>query len=409
MGIRIAMGFVLGLSLAFATAATAAPQTNTLIVISIDGFRADYFDRGLSPNLKTLAETGVHAKAMRPSYPSVTEPNHYTLMTGLYPDHHGIIDNVMIDAKMPGEVFGQPPYTFDSDPRWWNEATPLWVSAAKTGIRTASSGWPGADGQIHGVRPDYLEPWNDHLVPGEQAQVVLNWLDLPAAQRPGLILLHFDPVDEMGHQHGPDSKQVNAAIGQVDAALGDLIAGLRKRGLYDSTNLVILSDHGMTATGPKRVIWLDDLFPAKDAVIPSFGAYAGVDPLPGHEAEIEKAMLKPHAHMTCWKKAEIPARLHYGTNPRVPEIWCMADDGWLVITRAIAAAYGNKPLWGDHGYDITDPKMGALFVAEGPAFKQDEKIAEFPNVDVYPMLTKLLGITAQPNDGDGTLLKAALR
>jgi predicted AlkP superfamily pyrophosphatase or phosphodiesterase len=164
----------------------------------------------------------------------------------------------------------------------------------------------------------------------------------------------------------------------------------------------------MTATGPERVIWLDDLFPAKDAVVPSFGAYAGVDPLPGHEAEIEKAMLKPHAHMTCWKKAEIPARLHYGSNPRVPQIWCMADDGWLVITRAIAAAYGNKPLWGNHGHDIADPKMAALFVAEGPAFKDGETIPEFPNVDVYPMLTKLLDITAQPNDGDDTLLKAAL-
>lgn len=397
-----------GAMLAPAVAQPAAPQ-HTLIVISIDGFRADYIDRGISPHLWALKARGAYARAMRPSYPSVTEPNHYTLMTGLYPDHHGVIDNVMVDASMPGEVFGKPPYTFDNDPRWWDGATPIWASAAKAGMLTASSGWPGAEARVQNVSPAYLQTWNPQLKPAGQTQVVLGWLSLPLALRPKLVLLHYDPVDEMGHAFGPDSKQVNGAIREVDAALGQLFDGLKRGGLSQTTDVVIVSDHGMAGVGPDRIVWLDDLFDTKNAIMPSFGAYGGVDPLPGHEAEIAAALLKPHDHMTCWKRSDIPARLHYGTNPRVPAIWCDAEVGWLVITRAIAAAYGNRPIYGDHGYDPSDPKMAALFVAVGPDFREGVTVPDFPNVDVYPMLAQLLHIAPLPNDGDDSLAKAALK
>lgn len=403
---RFAQILLLALALG-GVSASAAFATPPLIVISIDGYRADYITRGYSPTLETLEKTGVHAPAMHPSFPSVTEPNHYTLMTGLYPDHHGVVDNGMVDPSIPEEHFGEDS-SFNDDPRWWSEATPLWASAVKQGMIVAASGFPGTEESNHGVKPNYLQTWHSKNTPAMQTAVVLGWLDLPQSVRPSIILLHYDPVDDMGHAFGPDSPQLDAALKEVDSALGDLVSGLKARGLFDSTNIVIVSDHGMTATSPDRVIYLDDLFDVSHAIVPSLGAYGGVDPLPGHEAEITAALLKPHDHMTCWKKSEIPARLHYGTNPRVPAIFCLADDGWLVVTRAIAKAYG-KPLLGNHGHDPAEHDMQALFVAHGPAFVPGTTLAPFDNVDVYPLLATLAGIPPMPNDGHLADLAPALK
>lgn len=408
---------LLGLAMALALLTPASAQTDqtkaaphTLIVVSIDGYRADYIKRGLSPHLEALKARGVYAHAMRPSYPTVTAPNHYTLMTGLYPDHHGVIDNNMVDPKLPGIEFGRPSFAYDNDPRWWDAATPLWVSAVKSGMIVAASAWPGQASRIHNITPNYLQTWQYNLKPAVQSQMVLSWLSLPQADRPRLILLHYLAVDEMGHAHGPDTPQVNAAISDVSAALGELFDGLKQRGLMDSTNLVVVSDHGMSATSAKRTIWLDDLFNVQDAIVPSYGAFAGITPKPGHTADIEKALLKPNAHMTCWKKADIPARLHFGSNPRVPAIWCEAKDGWLIMTHAIDNAYYKKhPINGEHGYDPSDPKMAALFVAVGPDFKSGVVVPDFPNIDIYPMLARLLGITPLAHDGDDTLVHAALK
>ena len=390
-----------------AAAATMAP----LIVVSIDGFRADYLDRNLSPNLAAIAREGVRAQAMRPAFPSITEPNHYTLMTGLYPDHHGIVDNTMIDPAMPGVAFGGPHgHGEDMDPRWWDEATPLWVTAERQGLKTATSLWPGDDAVIHGVSPTYRQPLPapDHRSApmGQQMDTVLGWLDLPPAQRPGLIRVHLDVVDFMGHVAGPDSPRVNTAIGQADAAIGRLVQGLRARGLYDRVNLVIVSDHGMAAIAGDRVIYLDDIIDLKFAVVPSFGAVAGVDPAPGHERQIDAALLVPHDHMTCWRKSDIPAHLHYGTNRRVPAIVCLGQVGWSIVTRAQSTLYPY--LLGNHGYDPAEPTMAAVFLAHGPAFRSGVVVPAFDNVDVYQLLARLMGLRPLANDGSLTPLKPAL-
>ena len=405
---RFVFAVAAALVLTFPTSSFAAEQSShPLIFVSIDGYRADYIKRGLSPTLKTLIAGGVYANAMRPSFPSVTEPNHYTLLTGLRPDHHGVIDNSMIDPAIPGERFGEGAM-FNDDPRWWAEATPLWVSAEKQGEIVAASGFPGTEALNHDTKPNYLQTWNPDLTPARQTEIVLGWLSLPTDVRPSMILLHYDPVDNMGHAHGPDSPELNGALRDVDAALAKLVSGLKARKLYDSTNIVIVSDHGMTATSADRVIYLDDLFDVSHAIVPSMGAYGGVDPLPGHEAEIAAALLTHHDHMTCWKKSEIPAALHYGTNSRVPAIFCLADDGWLVVTRAIAKAYGH-PMLGNHGHDPADPNMAALFVAHGPSFRRGVTVPDFDNVDIYPLLAKLSNVTPLANDGDDSLIQAALK
>jgi predicted AlkP superfamily pyrophosphatase or phosphodiesterase len=391
-----------------AARATARPL---LLVISIDGFRNEYLDRGLTPNLDALAQAGVRAKAMRPAFPSVTSPNHYTLMTGLYPDHHGIVDNSFVDPAIPGMAFGGPHGdTVDNDPRWWDEATPLWVTAERAGLKTAASDWPGDDGVvIHGVKSTYVAPPSKArgaAMLKEQVDGVLAWIDLPADQRPAFIRLHFDPVDLQGHLFGPDSAQVNAAITQVDAAFGDLVAGLKARGLYDKTNIVVVSDHGMATISPDQVVMLDDLIDLKRVSVPTFGAETGVDPQPDYRAQAERILLAPHEHLSCWRRQDIPARLHYGSNPRVPEIFCLADVGWSAGTHAQFARYPR--LRGNHGYEPTEPTMKAIFIAHGPAFRSGVVLPEFDNVEVYPVLAKVLGVKAEKSDGAPTHVKAGL-
>ena len=372
-----------------------------LILISIDGFRADYLDRGLSPNLSALAADGVRAERMIPAFPSVTFPNHYTLVTGLYPDRHGIVNNTFEDPGMPG------PFKMASkEEAWWDEATPIWVTAERQGVATATMFWPGSDTAIHGVRPEHWELFNAAVPDDARVDKVLGWLDLPPAQRPRFLTLYFNMVDSYGHIFGPDSVQVNQMIGKTDAAIGRLLAGLKARGI--AANLIIVADHGMAATAPERTIVLDDLFDTAAVHIVFDDAVSGID-IPDTPAgrPARTKLLAPHDHMTCWNKADIPARLHYGRNPRVPDVICMAEVGWLVETRASLAGR-HFPLLGEHGYDNQDPRMGALFIADGPAFRHGLTIKPFPNVDVYPLMTRILGLKAEANAGDPATLEPIL-
>jgi len=375
-----------------AGAAAAQSGRTPLILVSIDGFRADYLDRGLSPNLSTLAAGGVRAERMIPSFPSITFPNHYTLVTGLYPDHNGIVNNTFEDAQLPG-VFKMS----SKEEAWWDEATPIWVTAERSGLATATMFWPGSEAAIHGVRPQHWEPFNAAMSGYDRVDKVLGWLDLPPAQRPGFQTLYFDLVDTNGHIFGPDSPQLNLAIGKVDAAIGRLTDGLKARGI--TANLIIVADHGMAAVAPERTIVLDDLIDASAVHIVFDDAVSGID-IPATPAgrAAQAKLLARHDHMTCWNKADIPARFHYGTNPRVPDVICAAEVGWLVETRE-SLAKRHFPLRGEHGYDNQDPRMGALFIANGPAFRKGVVVGPFPNVDVYPLMTRLLGLKAEPNDG----------
>lgn len=380
-------------------APAARPATPaTLLLVSLDGFRADYLDRGLSPMLSALADQGVRAKAMKPSFPSLTFPNHYTLVTGRYPDDHGIVDNSMADPALGRFSLGNRKAVGDA--RWWNEAEPIWVTAQKQGLRAATLFWPGSEAAIHGVRPDHWLPYDGDMPYDARVDKVLSWLDLPAAQRPQLLTLYFEAVDTAGHYYGPDAPQTNAAIGQVDAALARLVAGLKQRGLYDRIDLIVVADHGMAQTPPDQRIFLDDLIVPGHATVVSTGAISGIIPAPGHEAEVANALLRPHPHMQCWKKSNIPAHLHYGHNARVPPLFCLAQTGWLITSNTRSMLHHGKPIWGEHGFDNDDPAMRALFLAHGPDFRRHVVVPEFPNVDVYPLMTHLLHIVPERNDGD---------
>lgn len=378
-----------------------------LLLVSIDGYRANYLERGLTPTLQMLADAGVRARWMQPSFPSLTFPNHYTIVTGRYPDDQGIVDNDMYDPVLGDFSLRNRKAVGDS--RWWNEAEPIWVDADRHGLKTATMFWPGTEAAIHGYRPDHWRHYNGKMPYDARVDQILHWLDLPPEQRPSFLSLYFEGVDTAGHDFGPDSPETNQALRKVDAALARLVAGLRQRGLYDRLNLIVLADHGMAATPLDQRIQLDDLIDTAHARVVSTGAMAGIDPAPGHEAEIDRQLLTAHPHMSCWKKARIPARYHYGHNARVPQLVCSAQVGWLIVSRQKQMLHGEKPMFGDHGYDNAAPQMRALFIAHGPAFRRDAVVPAFPNVDVYPLMTHLLGIPAEANDGSYDAVKEMLK
>jgi len=383
-----------------------APDYWPLILISFDGYRADYIERGLSPNLAALAHAGVHAQSLRPAFPTLTFPNHYTMVTGLYPDHHGIVNNRMVDP-VSGKRFVYNDRKTTDDPSWWG-GEPLWVSVERQGMHAATMFWPGSDVAIDNVRPEHWLPFDGKMSPDARVDQALAWLDLPPAQRPDFLTLYFEQIDHAMHEHSPDSKEVDAALRDVDAALGRLVDGLRQRGIFDSANLVVVSDHGATASGPDKVVVIDDIVNVADIEVINTGVLAGFVPKAGHEAQVEHAVLQPHDHVRCWRKSEVPARLHYGTNARVPALLCLADDGWLIFTREFMNRPNRHISVGEHGYDNDDPKMRALFVAHGPAFKRGLVVPEFDNVDIYPLLAHVLHVKPQPNDGNYADVKAML-
>ena len=390
-----------------------APTTTPLLLISIDGYRYDYLNRGLSPTLALLASSGVHAVSMQPAFPSLTFPNHYTIVTGLTPNHHGIVNNTMIDPLLG--KFALANRTAVQDGRWWAQGTPIWETADQHGLRTATMFWPGSEADIHGHHPDYWKPFDARFSAAARVDQVLAWLDLPAAERPTFLTLYFDAVDHAGHESGPDSREVDAALRDTDAALARLVAGLRERHLFNHINLIVLSDHGMIATPQQNNVVLDQMIKLERVRIVSMGELAGfslraADPAAQADfAAVEKQLEQPHAHMRCWDKTRVPARFAYGSNPRIPQLLCLANPGWRISTSDYIARRGGKLSRGEHGYDNADPHMQALFIAHGPAFRVGAQVAAFPNVDVYPLMTHLLGLPAAANDGNYNAVKAMLK
>ena len=391
----------------------AISQPTPLLLISIDGYRFDYIERGLSPTLEMLAKTGVQAASMQPSFPSLTFPNHYTIVTGLRPDHQGIVNNTMFDPQLGKFSLGNR--TAVSDGRWWAAGVPLWETARQHGLRTATMFWPGSEAAIRGHHPDEWKPFDAAVTPDQRVDQILAWLDLPAARRPTFLTLYFDAVDHAGHLYGPDTPQVDDKLRETDAALTRLVRGLRARGLFDRINLIVLADHGMAAVPAGNNVMIDRMIPLDQVQLVSMGILAGINPK-SHTpvaladfARIEKQLEQPQAHMQCWDKTRVPARLAYGSNPRVPRLLCLANIHWRITTAAYLASHTDDLKLGDHGFDNADPLMQALFVAHGPAFRAGAKVPAFPNVDVYPLMAHLLGLPAAANDGDYGAVKDMLK
>lgn len=374
-----------------------APRARTVMLISIDGCRPDYLERGLTPTLSRLAAQGARAAALIPSMPTLTFPNHYTLVTGMHPDHHGVVGNTMTDPARPGVKFSLGNNDAVRDAFWWDGAEPIWVTAERAGIRTATMFWPGSEAAIRGVRPTHWRPFDKKVTYDERVDQVLAWLDAPPESRPRFITLYLEGVDTAGHSDGPDSPAVNDELRKADDALASLCAGLKVRGMLDSADLVIVSDHGMAELSEHRVIYLDDYADPDDYDVESWGAFTMIRPKPGREDAVVTALAGAHPHMQCWRKQDFPARFVFGTHPRVAPVGCLADVGWQVRSRAHRP--GDGPRKGTHGFDNADPTMRGVLIAWGPDVSRGITLGDVRAVDVHALLERMIGVSSKGTDG----------
>jgi predicted AlkP superfamily pyrophosphatase or phosphodiesterase len=382
----------------------------TVILISFDGWRWDYHSRLFAPNLQRLITRGVHAENLIPSFPPKTFPNHYTIATGLYPGHHGIVANSIFDEDT-GRLFTTDKAEEIRDPMWWG-GEPIWVTVERAGQTAATMFWPGSEAPIRGVMPHYWMAYDVNYPGVRRVDQALQWLDLPPAERPTLITLYFSEVDRAGHAAGPDSDAVRDAVARLDGYVGRLLSGLDRRGLTDRVNIVIVSDHGMAAVSTDRVLVLDDYMSAADAVISDINPTVGLFPKPGREDAVYQALVTAHPRLRVYRRSETPDSWHYRDHPRIPPIIGVVDEGWQIMRRATRDAIREgraSPAGGQHGYDPAFMSMRGIFVAAGPAFRQGATVPAFENIHIYDVLAQVLGVTPAPNDGNPDIARSLLR
>ena len=384
---------------------TAAPvdASRTVVMVSIDGFPAQLLGTGALPTLDALARAGTRAAWMNPSYPTHTFPNHYTLATGLRPDHHGIVHSAMNDPAIGRFVSKE-----DSalDPRWWG-GEPIWATYQRQGGIAATMFWPGSEARDPERAPRYVRHFDNSISADARVDQVLAWLDLSTTERPHLLMTYLNDYDVAAHAAGMQSPDTRAALQRIDAALTRLRAGLRARGLDLYVDLIVVSDHGMIDVPREHAIWLDDTLDTRHYRHLWWGPQADIVANPGESGRVEAAFVGPHPHFACWKKQDLPAAWHYGTHPRIPPIVCQADAGWRLKARSDPA--NEPPIKGEHGYPPEAPSMRAIFVADGPSFRPHATLPAFDNIHVYPLLAHLLRIEPAANDGSLDAIRPALK
>ncbi len=372
-----------------------------LLLISIDGFRPDYLSKKESPTLYEFARQGVRAQSLRPIFPSQTFPNHYTIVTGLYAENHGIVGNEIRDPQDPKNHFSLgAPREFINNPKWWL-GEPIWITAQKQGLKSGILFWPGSEAPHQGMLPTNFLAYDKNISSKERVALLLKWFDLPDEKRPDFFTLYFDVVDTNGHRFGPHTNEVKAAIKEVDEALSFLMSELEKKQKLNGLNVLVLSDHGMVLMDPKKTIDISDIlkdFPNVDRTGNS--AVVGLFSSKNEELnQLEKKLKEKSQSYRIYKKQNIPARYHYQKSDRIPDLLLVAKEKVNIKTKADFSPIKANSYIATHGYDNTLKSMQASFYARGPSFKTQKVIPTFDNVNLYELMCKLLEITPAPNDG----------
>jgi predicted AlkP superfamily pyrophosphatase or phosphodiesterase len=365
----------------------------------MDGFRWDYIYRGITPNLNKLADEGVHALSLRPSFPSKTFPNHYSIITGMYPENHGIIFNSFTNT-FTGETY-RIGDTISTRQSKWYKGEAFWETANRHNIKTASFFWVGSEQDVDYKRPTYFYHYNQNISFEERVNGVIKWLQLPENERPQFITLYFEEPDSKGHSFGPNSPETNKAIALVDSMLGLLIDKLKNIGMENKVNIIVVSDHGMTEISDKRIINIEEILKDYKCKFYGMGTSIMIDAEPDKLNEIYQTLKKNEKNYRVYMKDEIPEYFHFSKNPFILPIIVIAETGWTLVTNEYFKRTRSYSIRGDHGFDNHHLDMHGIFIAKGPAFRSGYKTGTLWNVDVYPLLCKIFNIT--PNnliDGD---------
>lgn len=381
-------------------------QEQYVIMISMDGFRWDYPQRYHTPTLDSLAQVGVKAHSLQPCFPSKTFPNHYSMATGLYPDHHGIVNNSFY-APEYNESFSLGNDKAKYDPKFYG-GEPIWNTAERQGVKSASFFWVGSDISINGRQPSRWKMYDGRVPFMERVDSVVSWLKLPVKERPRLVLLYFQEPDGISHRTGPDSPQTKAMVEELDGVLASLCRKLNALPIGKQINLVIVSDHGMARVHSDKVIelsskikpeWVEQL----QADNPAMNIKAKA---PYYDSVY--LALKSFKNLYAWKSSEVPARLNYGKNPRTLDFVVTPDSLWSVTWKVKPQYEGASQA--THGWDPAFTQMHGIFYGVGPMFPhKQQEVPTFENLNVYNIVCKILGITPAPNDGDPKVVDMVLQ
>ena len=388
------------------TAAARGADTTPLLLISMDGFRWDYVERhpAETPHLRRLIREGTTARGLIPVYPTNTFPNHYSVVTGLYPAKHGMINNDQFDPVL-GEFFSYKNPAAVAQSKWWG-GEPIWTTAGRQGRASASYFWVGSEAENHGVRPTYWKKYDYSVSFKKRLDELVAWMTLPADQRPAVVAFYFEETNAAGHDFGPESEELAAAVRLLDTHVGTLRSHLAAVGV--TPNFVIVSDHGMTPVSADRVVLLDDFIDLATVQIDFEGSAVGLRPHTGEPAAL-LARLAGLTRAKAYLAADLPAHFHLKDNPRIPPVWIVPEAGWHVASRRKFERSRGTYLKGDHGYDPAVRDMHGIFIASGPSFKAGVVVEPVENIHIYNLLCAALKLQPAPNDGDDRLVRAALR
>ncbi|MDR2679241.1 MAG: ectonucleotide pyrophosphatase/phosphodiesterase [Tannerella sp.] len=373
-----------------------------LVVLSMDGFRWDYCDIYNTPNLNKIRATGVKAEYIQSSYPTVTFPNHYSMATGLYPDSHGLVNNIFYDSVLR-DTFSLSDRDAVSNPAYWG-GEPVWITAETQNLNSAIFFWVGSEAPVQGMYADFWKVYDGKIPYQQRIDTVIQWLQLPEKIRPHLVMFYFSEPDHSGHTHGPESEYTATVVERLDSLAGVLMDKLNRLHIGKKINLIITSDHGMTAVSSDRVVYLSDYLAAHWVEKQFTGAFTHLYTHPEYRDSVVQA-LQNVPNISVFKKENLPERLHYGTHPRTGDIVIIPDCGWLVAS----GHQSPVTLKGAHGYDNECRDMHAIFFAHGPAFKQAYSQPPFKNVDLYNLMTAILNLKPAPNNGNFERVKGMLK
>jgi predicted AlkP superfamily pyrophosphatase or phosphodiesterase len=358
----------------------------------MDGFRSDYAGRAYTPTLDSLASVGVKA-AFRPSFPSVTFPNHYAMATGLHPDHHGLINNFFYAPDLD-LIYRIGDNTAVTNPDFY-DGEPIWNTAEKQGVRAASFFWVGSEAPIQGMQPSICKSYDKSTPFINRADSVVAWLQLPEEIRPHLIMWYMEEPDATGHSDTPDSASVIQVVEELDLVLKHFFTEVRKLKHFNNIDFLIVSDHGMATYTPENYVNLNDYLPRDSFDYVFDGVPTLLYPKKTY-TDSAYTILQSVPHIKAYKREDVPKQFVYGTNPRISDLVVIPEIGSYVQFRTES----HPRLGGTHGYDNFAPEMEAIFYAAGPSFKKHVELPAMANVNLYLIIARLLHLQPAPNDGD---------